>query len=317
MLSRFIKNHEFKYSETIGEILAGKDTNDQKYKAGLDKVVAPFKFSLGSIRSVDDIVNEPSGLLLIFTGERDKEGKVRKKEATPEERQARIRAALNEEFRQSYETLIDNYIGRFEATKTKGGQPKLRMSFQALWNPTYETNTSWESISDRYKVMVEYKFDKKVFGLFKRKEVRQKILTPEKLKEIADYRRTGKLYYVTFSPTEKGKLCALMNLSMVALQSKDLTLEEGKDLIRNLYFAIYITSEKLEPDIYDIFCRIERVPKGKFLQTDDSLAKEIARYSHDLRKAYGLDVNRGYGQPVRRSHDVETLIEKARSSTEK
>ena len=298
-----------------GEKLPENKRKDEK--EGLEKKVVPFRFTLGNVRSVDNIVNEPSGLLLIFTGERGKDDRVKKIEMTAEEKQARIHALLNEEFRQSYELFISKYIGKFEASKTQGGQPEPRMDFRLLWNPTYKTNSCWDAVSDKYKLRVEYKIDARVAMIFSRKVTRTEVLTPEKLEEIAGYRKANRLYYVTFSQCEKGKLCALMNLSMVALQSKDLSVEEGKDLVKNLYFAIYITSEKLEPDIYDIFCRIERVPHGGFLQTDDKFGREIAKYSHELRKMYGLDVNRGYGtMPKRRSKEVEELMKRTGTTEE-
>lgn len=258
-------------------------SQDKKDDPGLENLVrlTPRRFA-----GFNDDNDEESAIIV---------GLFKKEPIGEEEKNLRL-------YKAGYDLVYQSYLPTLQTRKTPGGQPISRRSYFTIWD------NEDESLSEDFLVKVSYKAESG--RIFKRTKEHQCQINSASLEMIASARKNKSLVEVNFMPKDYGKFQALIDLSFEALKSPDLSINEGRALIKNAYLALYITGKEMDQKYYQIFCQMEWPQKfGDYLTAIKEVKEELSKFTKQLRREY-LFGFKYEGKPVRKSKEVEELLGK-------
>lgn len=205
-------------------------------------------------------------------------------------------------YKAGYDSVYQSYLPTLQTRKTPGGQPIPRRNYATIWD------NEDKGFHPDFQVSLSYKAESGL--IFRRTKEYWTQINSATLEMIASTRKNKSLVEVNFLPKDYGKFQALIGLSLEALKSPDLSIGEGRALIKNVYLALYITRKEMDQKYYQTFCQIEWPQKfGDYLTAIKEVREELSKFTKQLRREY-LFGFKYEGKPVRKSRDVEKELEK-------
>ncbi len=135
--------------------------------------------------------------------------------------------------------------------------------------------TLWDS--PKNKVTIEYEVGKYFLGHKIGKKTKTAQIDSTTLETLAAEKKSSQDYQVKMSEEDKGKIRALIDVSLSQLQLPKIKDEDAVLLLRNAYLALYITAGKIEGQDAKYLAALA------LLRTNEKVKQEWVR----LRKSYG------------------------------
>jgi hypothetical protein len=185
-------------------------------------------------------------------------------------------------FKEGYNAIIDRHQNSQQAPRP--------MTINDLWDPPEASDT-------RYLANLEYIILRKRFILPDKKEKGTTVISASSIKEIAKFRKDNRLLdFNIFNHKNYGMLCAMIKLSYDHLDENYNNVEEGTQLLKNIYFSLYAIKEavpQLQKGIgVNYFCKFLGIVNSKFRDPnrnatfeDNNAYKILANH---LRKEYKM-----------------------------
>ena len=128
-------------------------------------------------------------------------------------------------FKEGYNAIINRY-----KSSQQSAQP---MTINDLWNPPAASD-------NRYLANLEYLILRKRRILPDKKETGTTIISASSIEDIAKLKKDNRLLEFGLSGNKNyGMLCAMIQLSYDHLDKNYKNLEEGTQLLKNIYFSLY------------------------------------------------------------------------------